>query len=138
MIAILSSLAAPSFTRLIAKQRDKTHASELFIALTRARSEALKRNLSVTLSAKPGGWAQGWQIVDPGDATRFVENRGPTAGVSITGPASASVIFSPSGRLAPGTAPTFVITTAAGSFTFYQCVSVHLSGRPYMAEGQSC
>jgi type IV fimbrial biogenesis protein FimT len=139
LIAILSGLAAPSFSRLIAQQRGKTIASELFMALTKTRSEALKRNLSVNLSAKAGGWGDGWQILDPGNSTKILEDRGPATGAVVTGPSNpTNVTFTPSGRLPAGSAATFLVTTTAGGATVYQCISVDPGGRPYMKAAQTC
>lgn len=128
LAGILATVAVPSFSGLVANQRAKTYASELFTILVRTRSEAIERNANVTLSPKAGAWANGWQIYDP--AGNLLEDRGTAAGVTIAGPASVS--YRPSGRLQAGEAPTFLITTTSGSSTNYQCVSVDLTGRPYM------
>ena len=128
LAAILTTVAVPSFNGLIANQRAKTYASELFATLVRTRSEAISRNASITLSPKTGGWSTGWQIFDP--AGNLLEDRAAAAGVTIAGPAG--VTYRPSGRLQAGAAPTFLITTTSGSTTNYQCVSVDLSGRPNM------
>jgi type IV fimbrial biogenesis protein FimT len=132
LAGILATVAVPSFNSVIANQRAKTYASELYTTLVRTRSEAIQRNANITLSPKAGGWNTGWQIFDP--AGNLLEDRGPAAGVDIThitdGPAG--VTYRPSGRLQPGNAPTFQITATSGSATYYQCVSVDLSGRPYI------
>jgi type IV fimbrial biogenesis protein FimT len=128
LAAILATVAIPSFNTLIANQRARTYASELFATLVRTRSEAIQRNASITLSPKTGGWSSGWQIFDP--AGNLLEDRATAAGVTIAGPAG--VTYRPSGRLQAGAAPTFLITTTSGSTTNYQCVSVDLSGRPNM------
>jgi type IV fimbrial biogenesis protein FimT len=128
LAAILATIAVPSFNGLIANQRAKTYASELFATLVRTRSEAIERNANITLSPKAADWGTGWQIFDP--AGNLLEDRGVAAGVTVAGPAG--VTYRPSGRLQAGAAPTFQITTTSGSTTNYQCVSVDLSGRPNM------
>jgi type IV fimbrial biogenesis protein FimT len=133
---ILAAMASPAFTSLIASQRAKAIASELFATLSRARSEAIARNATVTLSPKSGGWKNGWQILDPANAANVLDDRGSTNGAAITGPASVS--YRASGRLQAGAAPSFLVTTTSGSTTMYQCVSVDLSGRPYMLAASSC
>ncbi|GAB7546167.1 hypothetical protein CS8_058500 [Cupriavidus sp. 8B] len=133
---ILAALAAPSFSSLIASQRAKGVASELFATLSRTRSEAIMRNANVTLSPKTGGWQNGWQILDPSNAANVLDDRGTTSGATVTGPAN--VVYRASGRLQAGAAPSFVISTVAGSTTNYQCVSVDLNGRPYMLAASSC
>ncbi|AQV94107.1 prepilin-type N-terminal cleavage/methylation domain-containing protein [Cupriavidus necator] len=133
---ILAALAAPSFSSLIASQRAKAVASELFGSLSRTRSEAIMRNTAVTLSPKAGSWQSGWQILDPSNAANVLDDHGSAGGMTINGPAS--VTYRASGRLGAGAAPSFLITATAGSATAYQCVSVDLSGRPYMVAAPSC
>ena len=58
------------------------------------------------------------------------------AGITIAGPAA--VTYSPSGRLPAGAAPMFQISTTGGGTVNYQCVSVDLSGRPYMSATNTC
>ncbi len=49
VMAILMTLAAPSFQRILAKNRVEGLASELSAALNLARSEAIKRGATVTV-----------------------------------------------------------------------------------------
>lgn len=59
LIAILASLAAPSFQTTIARFRVRTAAESLMSGLQLARSEALRRNQPVrfTLGARAGNWS---------------------------------------------------------------------------------
>jgi type IV fimbrial biogenesis protein FimT len=125
---ILATVAVPSFNSLVAGQRARTYASELYATLVRTRSEAIGRNANITLSPKSSGWSTGWQILDPNG--NLLEDRGVATGVNVTGPTG--VTYRPSGRLQAGTSATFLITTTSGSSTHSQCVSVDLSGRPNM------
>jgi len=74
--AILSSLAAPSFTDMIKDNRMTTQYNELLASLSIARSEAIKRGIAVSLCksndlATPlcgGNWHDGWFVfVDQDD-----------------------------------------------------------------------
>jgi len=133
---ILATVAIPSFSGLIASQRAKTAASELFASLLTARSDAIMRNANVTVSPLAGGWNQGgWQILDPSNIV--LESHGVVAGVTIT-PAGGGVTFRPSGRILASSTASFLITTKSGSSTYYQCISLNLSGRPYMQSAQTC
>ena len=127
ILAILASLAVPAATSLIASLRADAVASDLLIALTKTRSEAIKRNTSVTLSPKTAGWQDGWQLLSPLDSS-VIDNHDALKGLSITGPAS--VVYKSSGRI-QGTAPTFTITSTAVS-SIGRCVLVDLSGRAYV------
>lgn len=73
--AILATLAVPSFNQLIARTRLNTQTTELVSALLYARTEALKRNINVTIchtanpaaaapacNAAVNGWATGWIV----------------------------------------------------------------------------
>ena len=134
--AVLAGVAAPSFSKAIASQRARSAGTELYLALLKARSEAIKRNAAVTLAPKSGGWQNGWQIVNPADATDILEDHGATAGATITGPTS--VIYRPSGRLLAGSAASVVVTSGSGSNASSQCVAVELTGQPYTRAGSSC
>lgn len=126
IIAILASVGVPSFTRMFADQRAKAAASNLYTAMTVARSEAIKHNRNVSLVPKTGGWVNGWVVADPdGGANLLDEN---ATGVEITG-GPASVIYNGGGRLASTmtTAPAFTI---GASDMPQRCLSVDLSGRP--------
>ncbi len=131
---ILLAIAVPSFNSLIASQQAKAVASELYVSLSRARSEAVLRNANITLSAKSGGWQNGWQILDPANAV--LDDRGAAGSATISGPTS--VIYQGSGRVQGSSKLSFVITVMSGSTAIYQCVSVELSGRPYTKAGSSC
>lgn len=134
--AILVALAAPSFSDLIVSKRGQAVASELYFALLKARSEAVSRNANVTLSPKTAGWQSGWQILDPANAANVLEDRGAASGATISGPAG--VTYQGTGRVQGNIAPSFLVTTTAGSTSKQQCVSADLSGRPYMKPGSSC
>lgn len=136
IISIFAALAGPSFSSLIANQRAKRVASDMFGSLLIARSEAITRNANVTMSQKSGDWANGWQVT-ASDGT-VLDDKNQATSVTITpSPSTSSVVYNASGHLTT-TAPSFVITTTAGSDTIYQCVSVSLSGRPYMKAASSC
>ena len=132
--AILATVAVPSFSGLIASQRAKTAASELFASFLAARSDAIMRNANVTVSPLAGGWNQGWQILDPNN--KVLESHGALTNVAI--PQTGVVTFRPSGRVLTGSTSMFVITTTSGSSTNHQCISLNLSGRPYMTAAQTC
>ena len=124
--AILVSLAAPSFVRIIADQRAKSAATDLVTAMNVTRSEAIKHNHSVTLQPKTGGWANGWQVKDPDGGADLLDAN--ATGVPITG-GPASVTYGGGGRLLGTTAPSFTI---GESDMPQRCLSVDLSGRPHI------
>lgn len=141
--SILASIAIPSFSGLMAEQRAKAVATDLVIALTKARSEAVKRNASVTLAANAGGWQNGWQIFPTGTSSNILDNHGatPTAiaiDADFTGSGS-SVIYQNSGRLHPTLTGTVSFTiTSSQSASGYRCVTTDLSGRPNTKKTSPC
>jgi type IV fimbrial biogenesis protein FimT len=125
---ILSMIAAPSFKSLIAGQRARATSTDLYAALTLARSEAIKRNSQVTLQPAAATWQGGWRIPNPSDTGHPVAVHGAVAGATITGPQS--VVYLPNGRVNSDTPPSFDI--ALDGAASHRCVQVDLSGRPRM------
>ena len=129
IVGILAAVAAPSFTDTIEKQRAKNAAADLHASLTRARSEAIKRNANITLSAKTSGtdgsvsWANGWEIRVSGTV---IEDHGSVPNLTFSGPAS--ITYRSSGRISGTSNASFSITGTKTTSARYICVD--LSGRP--------
>jgi type IV fimbrial biogenesis protein FimT len=122
IFGVLAMIAAPSFSALIAGQRAGSAATELYVAMSKARSEAIKRNASVWLCPKTAGaagWKDGWQIRSS-DAL--------ISGANVSGPPS--VTYQRSGRVQGSSAPAFGISTTSGSSSIQKYLCVDLSGRP--------
>lgn len=127
VMAILATVAAPSFSELIAGQRAKGAASDLFASLLRTRSEAIKRNTPVTLSPAGDSWESGWTVAHPTNDDILLEDHGAVTGATIDGPGG--VTYLPNGRVSGSDAPSFDIEVAGASQR--RCIEVDLSGRPY-------
>lgn len=136
VLGVLASLAAPSMSRLVATQRVRTSAANLHLTLLRARSEALKRNAPVTLSAVNGDWSGGWNVTATvSGAPRVLEAVQAQGAVAVTAtPALTSVVFGYDGRTAQGVQ--FVVTSLTADAT--RCVSIDPTGRPYTREAAPC
>jgi type IV fimbrial biogenesis protein FimT len=130
IIGILGAIAAPSISTLVANQRVRSAGSELLQSLVRARSEAIKRNMEVTLQPASGTtWQGGWRIPNPSDTGNPLEIHGAVPNATITGPAS--VVYQANGRVrGTGTGPLSFDVSAANA-NMHRCVLVDLSGRPY-------
>jgi type IV fimbrial biogenesis protein FimT len=62
-VAVLSAIAVPSFRDLLLNQRLAASTSDFVAALSLARTEALKRTQTVTLSPSVGkDWRTGWDV----------------------------------------------------------------------------
>lgn len=137
IIAILTAIAAPNMGAMIRNQRVKTAAFDIFATLTYARSEAVKRNLSVTVAAKDAAdWTKGWTVKDSNNTTLKDEtDRQLNADELRVSLAPAAVTFARTGRLAGGAAPQFSLTATNVSADRFRCITVDLSGRPVSKEG---
>ena len=140
VLAILAALAAPAMAGFIASQRIRAMATNLNLALVKARSEAVKQNTSVTLSPLSTSWASGWQILDPTAPTTnpALDTWSAKGTVAVTTSPSGltQVVFNANGRVAATTSISFVFTASATNDA--RCVSVDTSGRPYSKVGSSC
>ena len=132
VVAIVASLAVPSFQNMIATQRVRSAANDLVSALNFARSEAVKRNRVVTVT--PGAtWADGWNItyVDGGN-TITIQTHEALEGVTMAG--STAISYRADGRRNSGNVD-IEIAPPAGSNASSHCIGVSPTGKPESASG---
>jgi len=128
ILVILLTVAVPSFREFVQSQRVKTTSFDLFAAITYARSEALKRNGDVTLSAAGGAWGNGWSI-SAGGATLRTQSALDTS-VAITSSAT-SLTYGRDGRISGSGATTLQLApNPSVSWISPRCITIDLSGRP--------
>ena len=132
MLVVVATLAGPQFRAFIIQQNIRNAAYELMSDLTFARSEAVKRNTSVTVS-KVGTWTAGWTVAVGGTTLR--QHAAFPSSITIT-MANPSVDFYLNGR-ASATASFTIDDTGALASIPAQCVSVDPAGRPRSVAG-SC
>ena len=133
IIGIFAALAGPGFQDFVAGQRIRTAAYDLIADLNFARSEAIKRNGTVTVT-RVGNWTGGWTITDTGGAT--LRAHPAFSGVMSIAMANPSVAFSLNGRASPSASFT-IDDTAGKSNIVARYVCVDLSGRPRSSDA-SC
>lgn len=107
ILALAASMGLPTLYSFIHEHRVKTTANDLLLAALQARSEAIKRNSPVFLSARSGSWSNGWEIyADPNyngirdeSESILLESDSP-AELRIQGnrPVATYLRFSPSGK----------------------------------------
>ena len=134
ILSILVSLAAPSFSRMLAEQRLRQAGSELRISLATARSEAVKRNQGVSVIAHNSGWSAGWCVeADGADSctTQPIQEFNIASGLVTIQRDGAStgvpVSFNAWGRVQ--NCPEFLLTTAAAGSACTLCLVVTTDGR---------
>lgn len=126
IIGVLGVVAVPNFSTLVDKQRVSGASTDLFSALMRTRSEAIRRNTEVTLTpTSPGQWHTGWTIPDPADSALIFDAHGAIPHATISGPSR--VVYLANGRIKGASAPVFNLVAPDGSG---RCIRVDLSGRP--------
>jgi prepilin-type N-terminal cleavage/methylation domain-containing protein len=64
IVAVLASIAMPSFADFSVNQRLRTASYDLIADLTFARGEAVKRSNRVTIGPVGSSWAAGWSVTD--------------------------------------------------------------------------
>jgi type IV fimbrial biogenesis protein FimT len=142
ILAVLVGIGVPSFRTFVENQKVKTGSFELMTAVMMARSEAIKRNATVTLTPTAGdAWASGWSVLlgttklhsqTMMDAVTITQMDADKAEIAPT-----AISFGPSGRptgLPGGSRAYFKIASSA---EVIKCVKLDASGVPASANG-SC
>src|SRR5690606_35916313 len=122
ILAVMVSLAGPSFTKLIRDSRVRTASNSLMAGFNTARAEAIRRGNSVSICAvndptdalpacngAANGWGTGWVIFMDGDDDGAIDSGevyrvgDPMSGVAVVGPAGGLVAFDSRGQPTIGT-----------------------------------
>ena len=133
IIGIIAAMAAPNMADMVRVQRVRAAAFDIVAGLTLARSEALKRNVRVTMTPN-GQWSGGWTTTDANGNVLQKQQAFSCSSCTFTGPDS--VVYTEAGRLPAGaTPPEFAITSTNVTSDRYRCIDVDLSGRPVTKTG---
>jgi type IV fimbrial biogenesis protein FimT len=133
ILGIMMGFGVPAFQNFVGGQRVKSAAFELMSAVLIARSEAIKRNGTVTIMpSSSSAWENGWTVTV---STTTLHQQESLSGINVTsygdtGCSSvgtvASIAFANSGR--PGSSSCFKFGSTSTTTT--RCVKVDLSGIP--------
>lgn len=130
IMAVLATLAAPSFSQLIASQRIRNASFDLMAALTLGRSEAITRNANVALLRTQTTWDGGWTVSADSGVTALL-NQQAYSGLSITDSAGLSQItYGKNGRTSSASTKFTIAPATAMTGVTSRCVSIGLSGVP--------
>jgi type IV fimbrial biogenesis protein FimT len=141
ILAVLASLAIPSFVEVIRNNRVTAQSNELLTTFLVARSEAVKRksNVSVLIDTFGGGW---WARVcvdvnctGAADPIRDVNYIGSPVDVSFIGGDPNPITFDSMGRSSLNQALNQAITLThnPGNLSQRRCVQISPAGRPSVA-----
>lgn len=131
VLAILLAFAGPSLSTMAASQQVRSAAYDIYSTLTHARSEALTRNVPVTVAPVDGDWALGWTVTEPGGAV--LRRQGAYPRVTLSGPAQ--VVFSEEGRPSSVAVP-FGFSAPDVAEDNQRCVRLRLNGRSSLSRGE--
>ena len=131
IVAILASIATPSLASMMTRHRVQDASSDLFAALIAARNKAVTLNSDVKLVPVGTGWASGWKIPDPENATRALDVHKPVASVDIAMSGASAITYQFNGRIRGGIGVKFTLTSTARGYATRACIVVDPSGRPY-------
>lgn len=131
IMGLLLGLAAPSFVTFTASQKVKTASFDLYAALVFARSEAIKRRQTVTVTPAGGDWKGGWTVATlVGGVNTPLRTQDALTGVVLSTDA-ASVVYRLDGRLVAGSVVKVLIQPQTGDPSISnRCLRVDLTGLP--------
>lgn len=155
VLAVLASVAVPSYRFLVIKNDIASHSNRLLATLLYARSESAKRNLSVSVCWSASGttcggtvsqgWDDGWIVfVDTGADGSFhtatdtiIRIEGPVSGgTSLKSSYANFVRYEPTGS--SNTFGSFTLCSEDNDPQFTRQLDVSGSGRPRISEGGTC
>lgn len=129
VLAVMASLAAPSFRQLLAAQRVRATAYNIVGDLVLARSEALKRGENVTITPVSAAWANGWSVNVASNAQLLGGQGSVGSGVQFT-LSPVSITFDRNGQTSVSAAVRFGLSDGG---THKRCISLDPLGLPKSA-----
>jgi type IV fimbrial biogenesis protein FimT len=148
---ILAGIGLPSFRAMIASERMSNESFDVVAMLTLTRSEAIKRNATVTSTPNNNNWKQGWVITSTFNGNPVtISTKDALSGSDITiscfqgttpQASCGAISYQANGRLDPNTTPQapslqiFSTSLPASGGQNARCISIDLSGRPRTKKG---
>lgn len=127
IVAVLLAVGVPSLRDMVVSQRVRSAANSLYSDLTFARSEAIKRNVQVSIVRAEGGWINGWTVEASGTPIRA---QGRLSDISYSGAADSTIVYKPDGRSTLTGSVSLNFAPVSGSVARMRCVAISPSGRP--------
>jgi type IV fimbrial biogenesis protein FimT len=138
VFSIVLAVAAPSLSSFSSSQRLRGASTDLVTTLLAARSEAIKRNTEVTVSADvasgSANWGRGWTATAAGGLQ--IDRKEVASGHIDGSAAPAAIVFDGSGRITIAGGASIQLRDGRGDTVVSpRCVSIDLSGRPQASVG---
>lgn len=95
VVSVIAGASAPAFKGMIDRNTLRKVSSDFVISLLYARSEAVKRNMEVSVAPTGGDWSMGWYVF-VNDTKKILRNFDATKNIVAKGPTV--IVFSASGR----------------------------------------
>lgn len=132
----LLAIAIPNFSTFTAEMRAKNVAFELIGDLITARSEALKRNDAISITAKNSKWTDGWTVT-AASSTDTIRDRNPLpSGIGIVLSDASSVIkFDSSGQLTDMTSVLKITLSSTDASAKARCIMMTPTGAARSKQG---
>lgn len=136
VLAILVGIGIPSFTTLINNNRVTSQVNDFVTSINLARSEAIKRGASLTVTAGGAGWSSGWTVAMGGTPLRQYDALKNDTTLSASDGVTTTLTFDSRGFLSNGSTVTFNLCNDES--TFDRQVSVTAGGRVNTKSDHSC
>lgn len=131
VLGVLATLAAPSFQKVVAKQRLRSAAYDLMSDLTLARSEAIKRGTPVVLEPLTARqWRSGWRLRNEAD-NAILSQHPPLVSIGLNQQPD-NVKFDGAAQVTSDTTKPFELTDNNGNL---RCIQIDPMGRAKSATG---
>jgi type IV fimbrial biogenesis protein FimT len=152
ILAVVNATAGPTLSDTIKRNRLSNEADRILTTLNLARSEAVKRNLSVSICRSSdgatctGSWEDGWIVFANADGDNTVDSGvdevirvydGPVKGYSLTGTIGTSAITYFSDGSYSGGSDSVQICSADADLEASWTVAINTVGRPRAHKGTS-
>ena len=129
VLAILGVIAVPSYRSFVLNQRVREASYDLMSTLMFARSEAIKRNASVSIARVSSDWSRGWVVSAGGASLRTQDAYSNVIAISNS-PALGAITYSNDGRVAGAIADFTVAPAGGGADVTPRCIHIQLGGMP--------
>jgi prepilin-type N-terminal cleavage/methylation domain-containing protein len=137
IVGILAAIAVPSMSKMLQQQSVRAASYDLNADLVYARSQAITRATSVTITgASTTDFNKGWTITEAAGGTTLRTQGSRTGKITFTGNANVYT-FDKTGRVTVGAPAQWAIApTESGAQDYMKrCVKLDPSGRPRTNEG---